>query len=158
MIHSNSNRRHKPMVTVNCAAIPESLFESELFGYEPGAFTGASKQGKRGLFEAADGGTLFLDEIGEIPLNIQAKMLRAIQEKVITRVGGTIPINVDVRIIAATNRNLQEMVQKKDFRSDLYFRLNVIPVVVPPLRGEKGGNPLSRRSFYAKIQCQVPSA
>jgi PAS domain S-box-containing protein len=154
LIHSNSNRRHKPMVTVNCAAIPESLFESELFGYEPGAFTGASKQGKRGLFEAADGGTLFLDEIGEIPLNIQAKMLRAIQEKVITRVGGTIPINVDVRIIAATNRNLQEMVQKKDFRSDLYFRLNVIPVVVPPLRERKVEIPFLVDHFMQKFNAK----
>ena len=154
LIHSNSNRRHKPMVTVNCAAIPESLFESELFGYEPGAFTGASKQGKRGLFEAADGGTLFLDEIGETPLNTQAKLLRAIQEKVITRVGGTIPINVDVRIIAATNRNLQEMVQNKEFRSDLYFRLNVIPVVVPPLRERKVEIPFLVDHFIQKFNAK----
>ncbi|MGB4509154.1 MAG: sigma 54-interacting transcriptional regulator, partial [Syntrophomonadaceae bacterium] len=137
IIHSNSNRRDKPMIKVNCAAIPESLFESELFGYEPGAFTGASKEGKPGFFEAAHGGTLLLDEIGEMPLSTQAKLLRAIQDKVITRVGGTKPIKVDVRLIAATNRNLQEMVQNKEFRRDLYFRLNVIPVTVPPLRDRK---------------------
>ena len=154
LIHSNSNRRHKAMVTVNCAAIPESLFESELFGYEPGAFTGASKQRKRGLFEASEGGNLFLDEIGEMPLNTQAKLLRAIQEKIITRVGGTIPINVDVRIIAATNRNLQEMMQNKEFRNDLYFRLNVIPVVVPPLREKKVEIPFLVDHFIHKFNAK----
>ena len=154
LIHSNSKSRNKPMVTVNCAAIPESLFESELFGYEPGAFTGASKHGKRGLFEAAEGGTLFLDEVGEMPLNTQAKLLRAIQEKVITRVGGTTPINVDVRIIAATNRNLLEMVQHKEFRNDLYFRLNVIPVVVPPLRERKVEVPFLVDHFINKFNAK----
>ncbi len=151
LIHSNSSRRDKPMIKVNCAAIPESLFESELFGYEPGAFTGASKEGKRGFFEAADGGTLLLDEIGEMPLNTQAKLLRVIQDKVITRVGGTTPITVDVRLIAATNRNLQEMVQNKEFRRDLYFRLNVIPVVVPPLRDRKVEIPFLVDHFVNKF-------
>ncbi|HWQ75919.1 MAG TPA: sigma 54-interacting transcriptional regulator [Syntrophomonas sp.] len=154
LIHSNSKRRDKPMVNLNCAAIPESLFESELFGYEPGAFTGASKQGKQGMFEAAEGGTLFLDEIGEMPLNTQAKLLRAIQEKTVTRVGGTTPINVDVRIIAATNRNLQEMVQRKEFRNDLYFRLNVIPVTVPPLRDRKVEIPFLVDHFLTKFNAK----
>lgn len=151
LIHSNSKRRNKPMINLNCAAIPESLFESELFGYEPGAFTGANKAGKRGLFEAAEGGTLFLDEIGEMPLNTQAKLLRAIQDKIITRVGSTNPVNVDVRIIAATNRNLQEMVQHKEFRNDLFYRLNVIPVVVPPLRERKVEIPFLVDHFIIKF-------
>lgn len=154
LIHSNSNRRDKPMIKVNCAAIPESLFESELFGYEPGAFTGASKEGKPGFFEAAHGGTLLLDEIGEMPLNTQAKLLRAIQDKVITRVGGTKPIKVDVRLIAATNRNLQEMVQNKEFRRDLYFRLNVIPVTVPPLRDRKVEIPFLVDHFVKKFNAK----
>ena len=154
IIHSNSNRRDKPMIKVNCAAIPESLFESELFGYEPGAFTGASKEGKPGFFEAAHGGTLLLDEIGEMPLSTQAKLLRAIQDKVITRVGGTKPIKVDVRLIAATNRNLQEMVQNKEFRRDLYFRLNVIPVTVPPLRDRKVEIPFLVDHFVKKFNAK----
>lgn len=154
IIHSNSKRRDKPMIKVNCAAIPENLFESELFGYEPGAFTGASKEGKPGLFEAAHGGTLLLDEIGEMPLNTQAKLLRAIQDKVITRVGGTRPIKVDVRLIAATNRNLQEMVQNKEFRRDLYFRLNVIPVTVPPLRERKVEIPFLVDHFVNKFNAK----
>ncbi|HPF44434.1 MAG TPA: sigma 54-interacting transcriptional regulator [Syntrophomonadaceae bacterium] len=154
LIHSNSSRRDQPMIKVNCAAIPESLFESELFGYEPGAFTGASKEGKRGFFEAAHGGTLLLDEIGEMPFNTQAKLLRAIQEKVITRVGGTKPITVDVRLIAATNRDLQEMVQNKEFRRDLYFRLNVIPVTVPPLRDRKVEIPFLVDHFVKKFNAK----
>ncbi len=154
LIHSNSSRRDQPMIKVNCAAIPESLFESELFGYEPGAFTGASKEGKHGFFEAAHGGTLLLDEIGEMPFNTQAKLLRAIQEKVITRVGGTKPITVDVRLIAATNRDLQEMVQNKEFRRDLYFRLNVIPVTVPPLRDRKVEIPFLVDHFVNKFNAK----
>src|SRR5665647_3287373 len=154
LIHSNSKRHNKPMINVNCAAIPESLFESELFGYDPGAFTGANKGGKLGVFEAADGGTLFLDEIGEMPLNAQAKLLRAIQDKVITRVGSTSPINVDVRLIAATNRNLQEMVQQKEFRRDLFFRLNVIPVVVSPLRDRKVEIPFLVDHFLNKFNAK----
>lgn len=154
LIHSNSNRRDKPMIKVNCAAIPENLFESELFGYEPGAFTGASKDGKRGVFEAADGGTLLLDEIGEMPLNTQTKLLRVIQDKVITRVGSTTSINVDIRLIAATNRNLQEMVQNKEFRRDLYFRLNVIPVMVSPLRDRKVEIPFLADHFINKFNAK----
>lgn len=134
LIHLNSRRSEKPMVTINCSAIPVSLLESELFGYEAGAFTGASKGGKPGLFEIAAGGTIFLDEIGEMPLQLQAKLLRVLQESEIQRVGGTKPIPIDVRIIAATNRNLAEMVEQGTFREDLYYRLNIIPIEIPPLR------------------------
>lgn len=133
-IHKNSTRKEEPFIKVNCGAIPEALLESELFGYEYGAFTGAKQGGKPGFFELANGGTLFLDEIGDLPLNLQVKLLRVIQSKEITRVGGEESKKIDVRIIAATNRNLREMVNKKEFREDLYYRLNVIPVYVPPLR------------------------
>lgn len=133
-IHQNSRRKEKPFIKVNCGAIPESLLESELFGYEKGAFTGASKDGKRGLFEVANEGTLFLDEIGEIPLPLQVKLLRVLQEKELVRLGGTKPVQVNVRIIAATNRNLEEEVQKRAFREDLYYRLNVVPIRIPSLR------------------------
>lgn len=133
-IHSLSTRESSPFITVNCGAIPENLLESELFGYEKGAFTGASKEGKIGLMEAANGGTIFLDEIGELPLNLQVKLLRAIQDKVIHRVGGIKPIELDVRIIAATNRNLKEMVERQAFREDLFYRLNVVQIEIPPLR------------------------
>ena len=134
IIHQNSMRKSSPLLKVNCAAIPESLLESELFGYEKGSFTGANAKGKIGLWEAAQNGTLFLDEVEELPLSFQAKLLRAIQEKEITRVGGIMPIKVDVRIIAATNRNLEEMVYKNQFREDLYYRLSVFPVFIEPLR------------------------
>ncbi|HEX7555346.1 MAG TPA: sigma 54-interacting transcriptional regulator, partial [Leptolinea sp.] len=137
ILHENSDRRDKLMVTVNCAAIPENLLESELFGYEAGAFTGASRKGKIGTFELADGGTIFLDEISELPLNLQSKLLRALQQKVITRLGGNKPLKVDVRIIAATNQNLLEMVARKEFRNDLFYRLNVIPIKILPLRDRK---------------------
>lgn len=133
-LHNNSLRADQPYIKVNCAAIPESLLESELFGYESGAFTGALKKGKVGIFELADKGTLFLDEIGEFPLSLQGSLLRVLQEGEVTRVGGTSPIKVDVRIIAATNRNLAEMVARNEFRKDLYYRLNVIPIHVAPLR------------------------
>lgn len=133
-IHLASDRALGPFVAVNCAALPESLLESELFGYEEGAFTGARKGGKAGLFELAHGGTLFLDEIGEMPLRIQALLLRVLQEKTVRRVGGERIIPVDVRIIAATNRNLQEEMQSKQFRTDLYYRLNVLSLEIPPLR------------------------
>ena len=136
-LHNNSTRKSKPLISINCAAIPESLLESELFGYVSGAFSGAVKNGKMGTFEIANGGSLFLDEIGELPLNLQAKLLRAIQEKEITRIGGSSPIKVDVRIITATNRNLVDMVKKKQFREDLYYRLNVVPIYVPPLMERK---------------------
>lgn len=137
IIHRNSNRRKGPFIKVNCGAIPETLLESELFGYEKGAFTGASKTGKIGLIELANEGTFFLDEIGELSLNLQVKLLRVLQEREILRVGGEKPIPVDIRIIAATNRDLKKMVQEKAFRDDLYYRLNVVPVTVPPLRERK---------------------
>ncbi|CFY02608.1 PAC motif [Syntrophomonas zehnderi OL-4] len=132
-----SLRSEGPYIKINCAALPESLLESELFGYEPGAFTGTSKKGKVGIFELANKGTLFLDEIGEFPLKLQGKLLRVLQEGEITRIGGSYPIKIDVRIIAATNRNLYEMVEKNAFRDDLYYRLNVVPLQVPPLRERK---------------------
>jgi formate hydrogenlyase transcriptional activator len=132
-IHDASPRHHRPMIRVSCAAIPTALIESELFGRERGAYTGALSR-QIGRFEAANGGTLFLDEIGELPTEVQVKLLRVLQERVIERLGSTQPIKVDVRIIAATNRNLEEAVANKTFREDLFYRLNVFPVVVPPLR------------------------
>jgi len=137
LIHSASPRRKGPFVAINCAAIPENLLESELFGYERGAFTGATTS-KVGRFEQAEGGTLVLDEIGELPLALQGKLLRAIQERVIDRLGGTKPITVDVRIIALTNRDLAQEAKEGRFREDLYYRLNVIPLRLPPLRERKG--------------------
>lgn len=136
-IHYNSSRANMPFISINCASIPESLFESELFGYDEGAFTGARKGGKPGKFELARGGTLFLDEIGDMPICLQAKLLRVLQEHVIERVGGTRSIPIEVRIIAATNKNLEEMVLNKEFREDLYYRISVIPVTIPPLRLRK---------------------
>lgn len=147
IIHSNSNRREGPFIRVNCGAIPENLLESELFGYEAGAFTGASKTGKVGLFELARGGVLFLDEIGELPLNLQVKLLRALQDREISRVGGVHPIKVDSRIIAGTNRNLLEMIEKGQFRLDLFYRLNVIPINVPPLRERQEDIPVLMNYF-----------
>lgn len=132
-IHYQSLRQAEPFLAINCAAIPETLLESELFGYEKGAFTDARAQ-KRGLFELADKGTLFLDEIGEVPLSLQAKLLRVLEEQCFRRLGGLRDINVDIRIIAATNKNLREAVREGAFRQDLYYRLNVIQLVVPPLR------------------------
>ncbi|RBP90576.1 PAS domain S-box-containing protein [Cytobacillus firmus] len=137
LIHKKSKRRKQSFIHVNCGAIPEPLIESELFGYEPGAFTGANKEGKKGLFEEANGGTLFLDEIGEMPVNLQVKLLKAIQEHEIQRVGGTRPIQVDTRIIAATNKDLEKMVEEGTFREDLFYRLNVIPIYIPPLKTRK---------------------
>jgi transcriptional regulator with PAS, ATPase and Fis domain len=134
VIHNNSKRNNEQFVAVNCSAIPENLLESELFGYEDGAFTGARKGGKRGLFEIANGGTLFLDEIGEIPLHLQNRLLRVLQEKEIMRVGGNTIINIDVRIIAATNIDLKKQVEAGKFRKDLYYRLSVLPMMIPPLR------------------------
>ena len=130
-------RASKPYVKIDCGALSESLLESELFGYEEGAFTGARRHGKKGLVEEADGGTLFLDEIGELPLNLQTKLLRLVQEKTFLPVGGTEEKKVDIRIIAATNKDLKEMVTEKQFRQDLYYRLNVIPLKLPPLRERK---------------------
>lgn len=133
-IHRTSNREKGPYIRVNCGAIPEALMESELFGYEEGSFTGARKKGKPGMFELAHGGTLFLDEVGEIPIQMQAKLLHALQDLKVMRVGGMKPVDVDIRVIAATNQDLKGMVEEGQFRSDLYYRLNVIPIVIPSLR------------------------
>ena len=133
-IHKESPRCSKPFVSVNCAAIPETLLESELFGYERGAFTGAEKNGKLGKFQLADKGTLFLDEIGDMPLHLQVKLLSCLQNRQVDPVGAVRPVDVDVRIIAATNKDLEEMIRQNQFREDLYFRLNVIPLYIPPLR------------------------
>jgi two-component system response regulator PilR (NtrC family) len=148
-IHYNGPLKDKPFVTVNCGAIPESLMESEMFGHKKGSFTGAVAD-KSGLFEVADGGSLFLDEVGELPVTIQVKMLRAIQERVIRRVGGTDDVKVDVRIIAATNRNLSDMVDKGDFRQDLFYRLNVINIESPPLRDRREDIPSLASHFLRK--------
>lgn len=133
-IHAESSRRDKPIISINCAAIPADLLESELFGYEEGAFTGAKRGGKIGKFQLADKGTLFLDEIGDMPLPLQAKLLRVLQEHEIDPVGGSRPVPIDIRVIAATRRNLTEMIQKGEFREDLYYRLNVINLEMIPLR------------------------
>ena len=136
-VHAVGPRSSAHFVHVNCSAIPETLFESELFGYEPGSFSGASKQGKMGLIELAHKGTLFLDEVAELPLSMQAKILTVLQDKKITRVGGIEPIEVDVRVIAATNRDLKELTEKDLFRKDLYYRLNCLEIYIPPLRKRK---------------------
>ena len=149
-IHRLSNRRHNAFVRVNCAAIPDNLLESELFGYEAGAFTGAIKGGQVGKFEAADGGTIFLDEIGDMPLSLQSKILRVLQEKEIEKVGGRAPIPIDIRIIAATHRNLRDLVREQKFREDLYYRLHVIPIQMPPLREHREDIPLLVDFFLAK--------
>ena len=150
-IHNKSNRSKMPYIKVNCAAIPDSLIESELFGYEKGAFTGALNKEKLGMFETANGGTMLLDEIGEMPLNLQSKLLRVLQEKEITRVGGTKSIKIDVRIIAATNQKLEELIQAGKFREDLYYRLNVVPIKLPPLRERKEDIPLLANTFLEKF-------
>jgi PAS domain S-box-containing protein len=136
-IHQKSKRSDRPFVTINCGAIPENLMESELFGYEGGAFTGAKKEGKKGLFEIANGGTVFLDEIAELPLNLQVKLLHILQEKRFMRIGGNEYIDVNARIIAATNRSIPRLIKERKFREDLYYRLNVVPLLVPPLRHRK---------------------
>ena len=141
LIHEASNRQSVPVIKVDCGAIPESLVEAELFGYEKGAFTGARDKGKSGYFELAEGGTLFLDEVGELPVNVQAKLLRFLDDNEVVRIGSTIPRKIDVRIIAATNRNLQEMVKAGTFRKDLFFRLNVIPIHIPMLKNRKDDIP-----------------
>ncbi len=136
-IHEHSSRADKPLVAVNCAAFPENLIEAELFGYEKGSFTGANREGKVGLVEAADGGTLFLDEINSLPLSVQGKVLRMIEEKSVQRIGAVRAKPVDFRLIAATNRDLRAMVQEGTFREDLYYRLHVIPITIPPVRSRK---------------------
>lgn len=141
MIHAHSDRHDKLMISINCAAIPENLVESELFGYEEGAFTGAKKHGAVGKFELAHGSTIFLDEIGDMPLPVQTKLLRVLQENVVERIGGTKPIPIDIRVICATNKNIEEMVEAGTFREDLYYRLNIIPIELPPLRKRKDDLP-----------------
>ncbi|MEQ8204104.1 MAG: sigma-54 dependent transcriptional regulator, partial [Smithellaceae bacterium] len=148
-IHDNSSRAKMPIVIINCGGIPENLLESELFGYMKGSFTGAYSD-KPGLFEMAKGGTMFLDEIGELPPVLQVKLLRIVQQKTFRRIGGAEDIKVDVRIISATNQNLEEKVKKGEFREDLYFRLNVIPIRVPPLRERKEDIPLLTEHFIEK--------
>jgi len=148
-IHYNGPLKDKPFITVNCGAIPESLMESEMFGHKKGSFTGAIAD-KAGLFEVADGGTLFLDEIGELPMTIQVKLLRAIQERVIRRVGGTEDTTVEVRLVAATNRDLEDMVDKGTFRQDLFYRLNVIQIKSPALRSRRDDVPLLAKHFLEK--------
>jgi len=150
-IHSDGPRYKAPFIAINCTALADTLLESELFGYDEGAFTGAVRGGKRGLFEQANGGTLFLDEIGDISHRLQVKLLRVLQEGVIRRVGGNKEISIDVRIIAATHRNLEELLEKGEFRRDLYYRLNVIPLTIAPLRERKEDIPLLVQRLIRKI-------
>lgn len=150
-IHDKSNRKDMPYIKVNCAAIPDTLIESELFGYEKGAFTGAQNKEKLGMFEIANGGTILLDEIGEMPLNLQSKLLRVLQEKEIMRLGGTKSIKIDVRVIAATNQNLKELIEKGKFREDLFYRLNVVPIKIPSLRERQNDIPILAHMFLEKF-------
>ncbi len=150
-IHMDSDRRNKPFVPVNCAALPDNLLESELFGYVEGAFTGAHKRGKLGLFEFANNGTIFLDEIGEMSTHLQAKLLRVLQEGRVRRIGDRVENAVNVRVIAATNRNLENMIKNGDFREDLYYRLNVVPVHLPPLRRRKEDIPILTAHLVQKF-------
>jgi DNA-binding NtrC family response regulator len=150
MLHFNSLRKDRPLVPVNCGAIPENLLESELFGHEKGAFTGATHT-RMGRFEMANGGTIFLDEIGEMSLPLQVKLLRVLQEREFERVGGNRTIHVDVRIVAATNQDLEQLVEDKRFRQDLFYRLNVIPIVIPPLRDRRSDIPLLIDHFLARF-------
>jgi Nif-specific regulatory protein len=156
-IHNNSRRAEKPFVAINCAAITETLLESELFGHEKGAFTGSYGQ-KKGKLECAQGGTVFLDEIGDLPPGLQAKLLRVLQERELERVGGTRPIPVDIRVLAATNRNLEEAMKSGMFRQDLYFRLNVVALTMPPLRDHKQDIPKLAAYFVEKhsTRCSRP--
>jgi Nif-specific regulatory protein len=149
-LHFNSTRRNKPFIKVNCAALPESLIESELFGHEKGAFTGAAFM-RKGRFEAAEGGTIFLDEIGDLPATTQVKFLRIIQQREFERLGSTKPIKIDVRIICATNRNLEDLIEKNDFREDLYYRINVFPIFIPPLKERLNDIPGLADHFIAKF-------
>jgi DNA-binding NtrC family response regulator len=165
VIHYNSDRASKPFMNITCSALPENLLESELFGHERGAFTGADRQ-KRGLLETADGGTVFLDEIGEMVAVLQAKLLRFLEEKTFRRVGGSVDIRVDVRVIAATNQKLEERVRQGTFREDLFYRLNVVPVVLPPLRERAKDIPLLLKhyidifnlEFKKRVQSITPDA
>lgn len=148
-LHENSARRDKPFMAVNCGAIPHELLESELFGYEKGAFTGATNT-RIGRVELANGGTIFLDEIGDMPIALQVKILRVLAEREIDRLGGTKPVKIDVRFITATHRNLEEAIKEGKFREDLYYRLNIIPLVIPPLRDRKSDIPLLALHFLNK--------
>ncbi len=148
-IHQNSLRRDRSFVKVNCAALPEELLESELFGYDKGAFTGAYRQ-KPGKFELAEGGTIFLDEIAEIPLSLQAKLLQVLQDKEFSRLGGKADVRVDVRVLVATNKNMEEAVKIGQFREDLYYRLNVVNITIPPLRERKEEIPIFVEYFIDK--------
>lgn len=150
-VHKKSNRANLPYVKVNCAAIPDNLIESELFGYEKGAFTGALNKNKLGMFEVANGGTILLDEIGEMPLNLQSKLLRVLQEKEIMRIGATKSIKLDVRVIAATNQNLPQLIKIGRFREDLFYRLNVVPINIPPLRERRDDISLLAYRFLEKF-------
>jgi PAS domain S-box-containing protein len=150
LIHRASSRRERPLMQINCAAIPEALLESELFGYEAGAFTGADRKGKPGLFELANGGTVFLDEIAEIPLHTQAKLLGVLQDREYYRIGGRKVTSIDVRLIAATNRDLSRLVAEGRFRADLFYRLNVVPLQIPPLRDRRDDIPVLIDFFLAK--------
>lgn len=150
-IHDRSDRKHKPYIKVNCSAIPDSLIESELFGYEKGAFTGAQNKEKLGMFELANGGTILLDEIGEMPLTLQSKLLRVIQEKEVMRVGGVKSIKLDVRVIASTNQILSELIKVGKFREDLFYRLNVVPIKIPPLRERKDDISILSYTFLEKF-------
>jgi Nif-specific regulatory protein len=149
-IHINSPREHKPFVRVNCAALAPGVLESELFGHEKGSFTGAMQR-RPGRFELADGGTLFLDEIGDLPMEVQIKLLRTLQEREFERVGGSETIKVDVRLVSATNRNLEQMIEENDFREDLYYRLNVFPINLPPLRERLDDIPVLAQHFVGKF-------
>lgn len=154
-IHNASKRRDKPFIAINCGALPRDLIASELFGYEGGAFTGAKRQGNIGKFELANGGTLFLDEIGELPLDLQATLLRAVEQKRITRVGGSKEIEVDVKIISATNADLLALAEQKLFRQDLYYRLSTLPLYIPPLRERGGDILLIARSFIENVSARI---
>lgn len=154
-IHSCSTRRERPFIAINCAAIPENLLESELFGYDEGAFTGAKRGGKIGKFELANGGTIFLDEIGDMPLHLQTKLLRVIQERVIERIGAIYNTPINIRIISATHKDLYEMVENGEFRRDLFYRLNVIPIKIPPLRERVGDIDLLMEYFLRKCNCKL---
>lgn len=150
-LHNESDRKEKPFIKINCSAIPEPLLESELFGYEAGTFTGGNLKGKKGLLEYADGGTLLLDEIGDMPFNLQSKLLRVLQEKEFTKLGGHIPIKIDIRFIAATNTDIEKMVREKKFRQDLYYRLNIIPIYIPSLGERREDIPLLIYHFVEKF-------
>ena len=158
LIHEYSERRKGPFIHVNCGAIPETLLESELFGYVKGAFTDANEDGKPGMFELADGGTLFLDEITEMPLDLQVKLLHFLDSEKIKRVGDTLTRKIDVRIIVASNRNIQGLVEKKKFREDLFFRVNIVPIEIPPLRNRKEDVPLLLSYFLGRYNARYGKA